>query len=229
MMCQQGSVSVTEAADAISVNPSTAYRILDTLVWDEFAVQIDQRRYAPGPELRAIGLRGAGVTSRERLRPLLEELFVKTNETVHLTSLVGTTIYHHDCIEARGHTLVFTNRLHKKLPAHVTSQGKSMLADLSPSEVSSRYLVSGVEATAEWPSVNLDLLHRQLAEVRQRGFATNFEESERGIAAMAVSVGPVEGEALSMSVALPIARYSDDVGRRISQALLEIKNKAKGA
>lgn len=104
-----------------------------------------------------------------------------------------------------------------------------MLADLSPSEVSSRYLVSGVEATAEWPSVNLDLLHRQLAEVRQRGFATNFEESERGIAAMAVSVGPVEGEALSMSVALPIARYSDDVGRRISQALLEIKNKTKGA
>lgn len=223
IMSDRGSISVTEAATELEVNPSTAYRLLDTLSADEFVVQVGQRRYAPGPALLAVSRGKHNTTSRERLRPLLEDLFVKTNETVHLTSLVGTTIYHHDCIEARDHTLVFTHRLHKKLPAHVTSQGKAMLAKLSPDEVNARYAAPVDRSGQSTPPVDLEKLHHELELIRQRGYATNFEESERGIAAMAVSIGPFDGETLSMSVALPIARYSHDVGLRISAALLSIK------
>ena len=226
LMSKQGSISVSEAATELLVNPSTAYRLLDTLVSHDFAVQIDQRRYYPGPALLAVGRGNDSITSRERLRPLLEELYIRTNETVHLASLVGTTVYHHDCIEAREHTLVFTNRLHKTPPAHSTSQGKAMLADLSTTEVEGRYLVSVDRPATAGTMERMRALHHELEFVRQRGFATNFEESERGIAAMAVSIGPVEGESLALSVALPITRYSEEVGRRISQALLEVKAKA---
>lgn len=228
MMVDQGSVSVTEAATKLGINPSTAYRTLDTLAADGFAKQTDNRRYSPGPQLLKAGQTAGSLSIRARVRPYLEELFTLTNETVHLASLVGVSVAHHDCIEARDHTLVFTNRLQKRVPAHLTSEGKSMLAELSTPEVDARFEYAFSTSTSS-DAPDMGLLHRQLDDARKRGYATNFEESEKGIAAMAISLGKVDGELISLSVALPIARYSEDAGKLISNALLQVRTEARAA
>jgi len=220
LMAAQGSVSVTEAARALEVNPSTAQRLLATLVADDFAVQGEHKRYAPGPAYLRPGA-GAVPALRVRVRPFLERLFERVQETSHLAVLVGTEIHHLDGIEA-VHTLRFGLRTGVRLPAHVTSAGKVMLASLPAEDVESRYRAAGGE-----PAADLGALHRQLAEVRRQGIGSNFEESEPGVAAFAVALGAVDGEIAALSIAMPIARYSRADHDRIAGALLTTAEEAR--
>lgn len=220
LMVQEGSLSVTEAAKALDVDPSTAQRLLATLTSDGFAEQGEQRRYRPGPELLRAGAMVSVPSLRVRARPYLERLFERVGETVHLATLVGATIHHHDGIEAATHALRFGLRVGVVLPAHVTSAGKAMLADLSPEEVESRY--RSVPSVAGGPATEVDFekLHRDLAEARRRGVGMNFEESEDGVAALAVSLGVIDGEHAAFSIAMPIARFGSGDAERLAGHLL---------
>lgn len=225
LMNEQGSVSVSEAAEHLTVNPSTASRLLDTLAGDGFAIQGEKRRYRPGPELLRAGQKQNPIQLRNRLRPYLEQLYTLAHETVHLASLIGTEVHHHDFIEARHHTLVFTNRMNRQLPAHVTSEGKSMLAELSNTEIQLRY--RGLPSN-EQPADFCDFF-KEIDTIRKEGVATNFEESEKGIAAMSTSIGILEGKLLSLSIALPIARYSEEIGAHMRSSLLTVKKEIQDA
>lgn len=226
LISQHGSISVTEAARQLEVNPSTVSRILDTLRAEDFVVQGKKRRYYPGHQFLGAGRNISEPTAQTRLRPHLERLYVLSRETVHLASLVGAEVHHLDCIEARQHSLVFTNRMEKRLPAHIAAQGKSMLAEFSRQEVDERY-ASLAFAGQVISEAAMRRLHEELDHARRNGFATNFEGTEKGIAALAVSVGSVNGQHLSLSVALPIARYSVEVGRELREALLTVKAEAR--
>lgn len=228
LISKTGSISVTEAANHLEVNPSTASRILDTLRAEDFVAQGKKRRYYPGAQFLGAGRNLMQPTAQTRLRPHLEHLYMLSQETVHLASLVGAEVHHLDCIEARQHSLVFTNRMEKRLIAHVAAQGKSMMAELSPQEIEERYASLGVAGTSISQST-LEHLYSELEQVRHNGFATNFEGSEKGIAALAISVGAVNGQHLSLSVALPIARYSVEVGRQLRESLLTVRAEARKA
>lgn len=220
LLVQGGSLSVTEAAKALDVDPSTAQRLLATLAGDGFAEQGEQRRYRPGPELLRPGMMVALPPLRIRARPYLERLFERVGETVHLATLVGTTIHHHDGIEATTHALRFGLRVGVVLSAHVTSAGKAMLADLATEDVENRYRT--VPSVVGGPETELDFekLHQELAATRRRRVGTNFQESEDGVAALAVSLGVIDGEHAAFSIAMPIARFGPGDGERLAGQLL---------
>src|SRR5699024_4996698 len=132
LMASQGSVSVGEAAEYLKVNPSTASRVLTTIEADGFAVRGEKRRYHPGASALHFGKSLTTPPLHERLRPHLERLSSLVHETVHIATLVGTTVHHQDAIVATDHALVLTSRIGKRLPAHLASSGKVMLADLDP-------------------------------------------------------------------------------------------------
>lgn len=201
-MSDNGSLTVTEAAQELDVNPSTAQRLLVTLVADGFAQQGERKRYELGPASSRLAHASTPLL-RSRVRPFLERLFERVDETVHLAVLIGTEIHHLDGIEA-SHTLRFGLRTGVRLPAHVTSAGKAMLAELPNEAVKARY--DGIrqgEAT-----VDLDELYRVLANTRHRGIGVNFEESEPGVAAFAAALGTIDGETAALSIAMPNARFS---------------------
>jgi DNA-binding IclR family transcriptional regulator len=220
LLVQEGSLSVTEAAKALDVDPSTAQRLLATLTGDGFAEQGELRRYRPGPELLRPGAMVSLPSLRVRARPYLESLFERVGETVHLATLVGTTIHHHDGIEAATHPLRFGLRVGVVLPAHVTSAGKAMLADLTPAELAARYRTAPPAVGAAAAALDLDKLQRDLAETRRTGVGMNFQESEDGVAAIAVSLGVIDGEHAAFSIAMPIARFGSGDAGRLSDHLL---------
>ncbi|MCK6210739.1 IclR family transcriptional regulator [Georgenia sp. EYE_87] len=208
LLGEKGSLSVTEAAKALGVNPSTAQRLLVTLVGDGFATQGERKRYEPGPELLRPGAAREIPPLRARLRPHLERLFERVGETVHVATLVGTEIHHLDGVEANLQPLRFGLRVGVRLPAHQTSAGKAMLATLPREDVDARYQVAMRGARGADMNVDLEDLHRQLEKVRRQRVATNFEESEAGVAAFAVSIGVIDGERAAFSIAMPIARFT---------------------
>jgi IclR family acetate operon transcriptional repressor len=218
---QEGSLSVTEASKALDVDPSTAQRLLATLTGDGFAEQGEQRRYRPGRELLMPGMMVALPPLRVRARPYLERLFERVGETVHLATLVGTTIHHHDGIDATTHALRFGLRVGVVLPAHVTSAGKAMLAGLSREEVENRYRTVPSVAGGPASIMDFDKLHRDLDDTRRRGVGMNFEESEDGVAALAVSLGVINGEHAAFSIAMPIARFGPGDAERLAGHLVK--------
>lgn len=220
-LIDEGSLGVTQAATLLDVNASTAQRLLATLTQDGFAAQGPDRRYSVGPALHDPGLSTRVPQLIDRLRPALEELFERTDETVHVAALVGTRILHLDGIEARTHTLRFGLRVGVWLPAHVTAGGRALLAQLSDDDVDARYArLTGPKAQPL--GVDLDVLHEQLAGVRSSRIAWNLEESEPGIAAIATSIGEIGGQRIAFSLALPMYRFTPELGRKWSQDLVDV-------
>jgi IclR family transcriptional regulator, acetate operon repressor len=220
-MAEQGSIGVTDAAGLLDVNPSTAQRLLATLVGDGFAEQGSQRRYTPGPEFRRAAMDNAPPSLRVRVRPYLERLFARVGETSHLAALIGTEIHHLDGIEATTHALRFGLRTGVTLPAHVTSAGKAMLADLPREDIERRYRVLDDTASAINAGIDFPRLYRDVDQTRRQGIGMNFEESEDGVAAMAVSLGVVDGQHAALSIAMPIGRFARQDAQRLSAQLLE--------
>lgn len=227
LVLAEGSISVTEAGNAIGINASTAYRLLSTLEQDGFVTRREDRRYITGTALRA-ATPGEPVPSlTSKLRPYLERLFERTGETVHVATLAGTRIQHLDGIEASTHSLRFSLRVGVWLPAHVTAGGKVLLADLADEEVDARYHMALAGPRGRRIKVDLASLHAQIEDVRASRVAWNFEESEPGIAALAVSTGDLDGQRAAISVALPIARFTKEKGERWTRHLIEIAHEIR--
>jgi IclR family acetate operon transcriptional repressor len=227
-MAEQGSISVTEAAAVLGVNPSTAQRLLVTLVSDGFSRQIAQRRYAPGPEFLRAAAEEAPPSLHVRVRPYLERLYARVQETVHLATLIGTDVHHLDGIEATRHALRFGLRTGIVLPAHVTSAGKAMLAELPREDIESRYLLAEDSDNPGSAGVDFPKLFRDMEQSRRQGIGMNFDESEVGVAAMAVSLGVIDGEHAAFSVAMPIARFASGDAKRLAGHLIQTAAELKG-
>jgi DNA-binding IclR family transcriptional regulator len=229
LMADAGSLSVTEAATALDVNPSTAQRLLATLADDGFARQGERKRYEPGPAFLRPSRARISPPLRERVRPYLERLFERVGETVHLATLVGTEIHHLDGIEATFHPLRFGLRTGVRLPAHLTSAGKAMLADLSRDDVDARYQVALSGIRGRDLQVDLPRLHADLEKTRRNRVGMNFEESETGVAAFAASLGMIDGERAALSIAMPYARYSRAEATKFAAHLLTTAQETRAA
>ena len=229
LMASQGSVNVSEVAEHLGVNPSTASRILTTIEADGFAIRGERRRYFPGVHALHFGRTPELPALDARLRPHLERLSSLVHETVHVAKLVGTTVHHSDAIPATDHALVLTSRIGKRLPAHLASSGKAMLADLAPAVVKARYAPTGQGARPQAIAFNLAQLHQELEIIRRQGYAVNVEATEKGLVAMAVSLGHIGGEHVALSVALPLARYSTTTRQQTADALLTVQHEVAAA
>ncbi|WP_150119315.1 IclR family transcriptional regulator [Enteractinococcus helveticum] len=229
LMASQGSVNVTEVAEHLEVNPSTASRILTTIEADGFAVRGAKRRYFPGTNALHFGRAPEVPALHDRLRPHLERLSSLVHETVHVAKLVGTTVHHSDAIAATDRALVLTSRIGKRLPAHLASSGKAMLADLAPAVVNARYAPTAQGATPQAVAFNLAQLHHELDDIRRQGYAINVEATEKGLVALATSLGHIGGEHVAFSVALPLARYSTVTRQEIADALLTVQHEVREA
>lgn len=199
---------LTDVSQYLEVASSTAHRLLMMLQYRGFVRQeAGTRGYVPGPTLDGLAfgvLRRLDV--RTRARPVLDRLNADLNETIHLGRLDGSDVHFIDSIES-GRALRVGGRLGRTMPAHCTSNGKAMLSTLTeaellrifPDEQLTRLTPNSVRTRAE--------LLRELAEVRDRGFATSQEESEEGVSSIAVALtcGPTP---LAVTASAPVSRMT---------------------
>ncbi|MGH8980883.1 MAG: IclR family transcriptional regulator [Acidimicrobiales bacterium] len=207
-LVERGSLRVTEAAGLLGVVPSTAHRLLGTLCYRGFAVHEQQGgTYLPGPAVSAVTAPGSDpIGLRTRCRPVLERLREKTQETVSLLILEGAEVHFADSIDG-PQSLRVASRLGISLPAHCTSGGKALLALLSRGELLERYPASRLVGRSNSSIRIRKLLEAELAEIRARGYATNFEEGDAGIGGVGVAVATTRGQPLAaLAVAAPISR-----------------------
>lgn len=210
----QASLSVSEAARALGVAPSTAHRLLTTLKGRGFVVQeLPSRRYRAGAALLEVALAALGnLDVRRTARPHLESLAQEVRETVDLIVLVptpppGASVRFVDVVEGPERLRV-ASRLGEDRPAHCTAAGKALLAWMAAEQLDSMYPEEEVTPPMTSRSITTKTeLWTELATVRRRGFATNEGESIEALSAVAVPIrDPVGAVTAALAVSAPSSR-----------------------
>jgi DNA-binding IclR family transcriptional regulator len=211
-------VSVSEAGRYLGVSRSTAYRTLDVLKHRDFVRQDPRTKvYYGGSALLQAGLAAARRSDlRADLHPLLEEIVKEVDETAHTVVLQGTEAFFLDCQES-SRIVRAVSRAGSALPAHCTSGGKVLLAQLPDDQVD-RLLPTELSKLTRRSKGSPRSVKRELATVRKRGYAFNDEESESGLRAVAVLV-PGEPSRGGIEAAISV---SGPAGRLDTKRLGEI-------
>lgn len=201
---------VTELANELGIAKSTAHSHLKTLHQYEFVVN-EEGRYHVG--LRFLDL---GETARHRkkeyqtVREKVEELARQTDERAQfIVPEHGYGIYLYRAIG--DHAVQTDSRIGKHIGLHASSAGKAILANMSDERVDEILEKRGLPAVTEHTITDPDVLEKELAGIRERGYAINKEESTQGLRAVGVPiVGPDDEVLGALSVSGPTHRMKGE-------------------
>jgi DNA-binding IclR family transcriptional regulator len=219
----EGGLTVSDAAERLGVARSTAHRLLAMLVYRDYAWQDEDRVYRAGRVLEVAAHSQAQTSAlRTAALPHLQRVVELTRETANLIIRIGDTVRFIASVESREAVRV-GSREGMVFPAHLTTAGLLLLAELSDAELNSVY---AQERYANRPRERPDLvpLRADLARIRRTGFVVNRERSERSLVAVGVPVRGRTGAALAgLAVAMPAVRYDQ---RQMESLLSDLSSAA---
>jgi len=177
-----------ELAQACGINRSTAWRLLRTL---EYHGLVDRdpitQRYTIGYGAISVAAAVTDDALVRRVRPLIEQLAYRTNESVTLAVAKRFNLVYVDQVDPPE--LIMPSWLGRALPLHATSGGKVFLAWLRPEEREAilpkelpRYTDQTITDRAE--------LDREFDSIRETGYAIcerEYEEFSSGASAAVLS------------------------------------------
>src|SRR5580704_3699768 len=221
LFSEQPVVRLTEVGSHLGVAASTAHRLLAMLQYRGFVRQDPATKaYAPGPALTVIAASiNRRSDARARARPVLEKLNVDLNETITLGRLEGRAVNFVDSIE--GHqTVRVVSRAGQVMPANCTSTGKVMLSELSADELRRLFPGEQLETMTGRSIATRTELEAELERIRRRGYSASTEESEEGVASVAVAVPAYGSARYAVNVSVPLNRMTASTKLQFKSALL---------
>ncbi|PXY34474.1 MULTISPECIES: IclR family transcriptional regulator [Prauserella] len=144
---------------------------------------------------------------RDAALPYMEDLLLATQETVHFAIRHGTEVlYLEKIVVHRG--LSEQSRVAGRLPMYCTATGKMLLAH-APDELFAEVVGKGLRPLTRHTITSPAVLRGQLDKIRERGIATEWEETRLGYASTAVPVPDVDGSPIgALSVTAPTTRMN---------------------
>ncbi|MCL4370099.1 MAG: IclR family transcriptional regulator [Chloroflexi bacterium] len=216
-------MSLRQLSESLGLTKSTAHRILSGLVAGGLVeVSPDTRRYRLGlkvVELSAVLLDSMDV--REQGKALMQQLGDLSRETIHMGVLDHFEVIFIGHIET-PESVRMSVRVGHRAPAHCSSLGKVLLADLDNTELQ-RFLRDR-ELPAYTPNTITDPqeLLAVLDEVRVLGYAWDEEENRPGIRCLGAPVRDHAGKAVAaISVSGPAFRFTRQRAEEFIRPLLD--------
>ncbi|MFE0641376.1 IclR family transcriptional regulator [Streptomyces sp. NPDC058877] len=228
----RGPADLGQVADRLGVHKSTALRLLRTLHEHGLVHRQQDQRYRLGARLFALAQEAVeNLDVREIAHPHLLALNERTGHTVHLAVYEEGEVVYIDKVESRYPVRMYS-RIGKPVAITVAAVAKLLLADLPEPER------RAVAARLDYPpytprsTPNAAAFLKELAIVREQGWATDLgghEESincvgapvrgadGRVVAALSVSAPNVVVTAEELLALLPqVRRTADDISREYS-------------
>ena len=203
----------SEVARAAGLPVPTAHRILAALTGRRYLARDERtRRFRLGPAALDLGERARAVLDlRQAALSVLRRLARETDETALLT--VPNVEHNRSvCLERveSSQPLRLSVEPGRRLPLHAGASQKALLAFLAEEEVG-RVATGSLERLCRATITDPEELRENLAEIRKRGWAISFEETNVGVWGVAVPLleeygGPVA----ALGLAGPSARLSPD-------------------
>ncbi len=154
-------------------------------------------------------------------RPHMVDLVAHTGESSSMAQLDGSDIVYTARVPVPKIIALAVN-IGTRFPAVATSMGRVLLADLDPDEVAAALEMPSGSGIVPRIRLEGDALRRDLAEVRERGFALSDELLSMGIRSVAVPVRDVSGRAVAaMNVTVHAAETPIDTLTGVYLPLLQ--------
>lgn len=182
-------MTITEVAEMLDVDKSSASRFMKTLVNYGYAeLTPDTRRYNLGPRLVALGQSLLSkISFRDQARQFLQDLVEQTGECAHLAVLSHNHALYIDQVDTSA-SLRVSAGIGTLGPLHCTALGKVLLAfDDVP-------VPNELERFTPRTIITEESLRLHMEQIRQQGYATDDEEYNVGVRCMAVPVYDVNGK-----------------------------------
>jgi len=215
-------LTVSEVARLTGITRATARRILLTL--EELGhVRSDGRLFSLTPRVLALGWAYlSSLNLWDIAQPLTEELVEKTGESSSIATLDLPDIVYVTRVPTRR-IMTIALRVGSRLPAHATSMGRVLLADLPADELDRFLAQTPLERFTEHTITDPDRLREVLAEVRAQGWALVDQELELGLRSIAAPIRRADGQTFAaLNVSAPTVRVSvEELRTRFLPLLLE--------
>lgn len=210
LLQRHGRITVTELSANLGVGKSTAHRILQTMVDEEFVVRDPvKRNYHAGQVLISAGLSVLGnFDVRRRAHEPMRALAERTGESFKLLTLEGGRSRVLHVVRGNRNPQV-TGHVGEVLYAHASAGGKLLLSHESQ-DMLKRRLGKQLPSLTEHTICDWDELIVELRTVRDRRWATSFEESTLGINGLAV---PIRGRSNAPFAALAMSAPAERLTR----------------
>jgi IclR family acetate operon transcriptional repressor len=201
-------LTLEQLAGTSGIPKSSLHRTLAALKFRGFASQQEENGlYFLGAQLlsAAFGFYER-LDVRAMVHPMLVRLRDEFNETVHMAVLDGGSVVYLDKVDC-SHPVKMTSVIGGRNPAHGTAVGKALIAWRHPTDEAVRLWYRQhrpLQARTRKTITSEAGLVREMARIRDRGYATDMEESEVGVRCVALPIlmGPVAPPA-AVSVSTP--------------------------
>jgi IclR family transcriptional regulator, KDG regulon repressor len=241
---------ITQLASELGLTKGTVHRLLNTMERFELIERnAETERYRLGLKLHQLGNKAVeSRTLRSEARRLLLEMSRRSHETVSLAVPAGSGVICLDRMDSPHTIITVCTPVGAMFPAHCTAAGKAILAYMSEGEINEIVRRNGQRQYTQFTIGQLPDLKENLRLIRQRGYAVDHQELERGLSGVAAPVltaherviaavgiaGPTlrfRGKELAQKVSLVTeiaARLAMGLGRlEASQAVAVLEKSAK--
>ena len=198
-------ISMTDICKQAKLPRPTAHRLLRTLMVSGYIYQTPHRKYALGTRLISLS-RYAGGALGVALRPILTKAVVTLDESVSVAMLDQDYARYISHVPSERARRMFTE-VGNQVSLHATGVGKAILAAMPHAQALATIERTQLRAFTPTTITDKDELIREIELTRERSYALDNGEHERGLRCVAV---PVPGDLyLAVSVSAPAERITD--------------------
>lgn len=212
--------TLKQLATATDLHPSTAHRILGVMVDNRLVDRIEPGMYRLGIRLVELGsLVKSRISVRQEALPHMQELHRALGETVNLSVRRNDEVVYIERT-AEGNTMMrVVQIIGAHAPLHITAVGKIFLAADTPQRVADYAERTGLPRYTDNTLTDIKGLARELEDIRNRQYAFDNEEAERGVCCVGAGIYNDEGQLVAgLSVSAPTERFRKAWAEPVRQA-----------
>lgn len=224
-----GGLRLADLVQASGTPKATLLRLLEALV-NAHVLSVDAHGvYRLGPQCVAWGAAYlASVDLRGAAADVLARLADTSGETCHLGILDGLRVLYLDKVDS-PHAVRMVSRIGSRSPLYCTALGKAMLARLDEATFD-EVVAAGLEPRTDNTITDVELLLRDLAQTRRRGYAVDDVENEEGVRCVGSAIFDDTGRVVAaISVAGPAFRMGrqriEQLGPDVREAAEEVSRR----
>ncbi|MGC2518854.1 MAG: IclR family transcriptional regulator [Burkholderiales bacterium] len=221
-------VGLKALAQASRLHPSTAHRILTSLVHDRMIERFDQGNYRLGIRLLELGNLVKGrISVREHALPFMRELHAATGEAVNLSVRRDDEIVYVERTSSGRALMRVVNIVGARAPLHITAVGKLFLLEDGAEGLRAYAQRTRLPQFTRNTLTAVAALEKELERIRRNGFAVDNEEAELGVRCIGAGVRDDTGALVAgLSVSAPAERMKSawsglvrETAEKISRAI----------
>ena len=221
-----GSTSLKILSAETELHPSTAFRILASLIQNGLVERDTSNQYFIGRKISTLANSvRRGIDLREEARDIMNQLRDEIGESINLTVREGDEVIYIE--RATPNRMMRVQQvIGSRAPLHVTAVGKLMLDVLGNEFISAYSKRSGLKAYTKHTFSSLEELNENLHESTAQGFAYDNEEAEIGVGCIGVLIHNNSGDVVGgLSISAPIERRKDEWAALLKQAAKKISER----